>query len=89
MSNVEVKLEGTRPSHPRDKVLACEGFLRALCDDPAEGVMLCLTVAVFICDKHSDKPPEDELKQLAAHLFWARKAVDELFPAKPDAETLQ
>lgn len=84
---MEVTITGKRPTDPRQRVLAIEAAVKAIClevdEDPADGVMMLLTAAVHIATRHSDKPIADVAKVMASALGSAIVAADDLFKLRP------
>ena len=68
---------------PRSIVLAIESLTKKLClragADPAEAIMIHLTVAALIAWRHSNKPVDDLLPMLSDSLVDAVNAADGWF----------
>ena len=78
---VEVTFEGSRlPATPQEKIETLIGFMQGLEIEPAEAVMLALTVAVRIADTHADKRDCEKRMQaltemLNLHARWTCDAI--------------
>lgn len=80
---MEVIIKGKVPLDPRERVLAIEAAMQAICqnagEDPADGVMALLTAAVHISMKQSKLPPGEMARVLANCLGHAIIAADDFF----------
>lgn len=84
---VEITIKGKAPTDPRQRVLAIEAAVQAICqgvgEDPADAVMVLLTAAAHMTSKHTRLPPNRMIEHLASSLGYATVAADNFFGLKP------
>lgn len=80
---MEIIINGKVSADPRDRILAIEAVTQAICQqtgqDVAEGVMMLLTAAVHLTNKHSTSSVQDNGILLAKCLGSAIVAADDFF----------
>ncbi|MET3925585.1 hypothetical protein [Devosia sp. 2618] len=80
---VQITLKGNVPLDPRQRVLAIEAAVEALCrsagEDPADAVMTLLTAAAHICLKQTGKGLDEITPTMAECLGAALMAADGFF----------
>jgi len=83
---VEARIKGQKPTDPRDRVLAVEAAMQAICEDvgedAADGTMALLTAAVHIAMRHSGKTGKELTEELSYSLGCATVAADDFFTLK-------
>lgn len=79
----KITIEGHVPSDPRQRILAIEAAVQAICQsagqDPADAVAVLLTAAAHLTAKHSDLSPAELGPILANALGAAMVAADDFF----------
>lgn len=80
---MKITIDGKSPTDPRERVLAIEAAMQAICEDvgqdAADGVMALLTAAAHIHARHACKPAGKCLDDLAHALGCATVAADDWF----------
>ncbi len=83
---VKLNIEIEVGLHPKDRVLATEYFVKALCKaaklDPAEAVMMLMTAAVHISLAYSKEPMNVVLPNMGTALGAAAGAAVKWWPPK-------
>jgi hypothetical protein len=84
---MEISIKGKISTDPRDRVIALEACVRAICEktgqDPAEGVMMLLTAAAHMFATYSGKPIDQTAMGLARSLGAATVAAEGFFSLRP------
>ena len=83
---MQITTIGKPPSDPRQRILAIEAAMKAICqadgEDAADGVMALMTAAVHIHMRHSGQTAGQAAPDLAHSLGCAIVAADDFFKLK-------
>ena len=76
---VEITINGPRPTHPKDMVLAMEAIAKELTPGPADGAMALLVAFVHLHRAYI-RPDMDEAASIGTALGSAMACVDQWWP---------
>lgn len=80
---MEITITGVRPNDPRQRILAIEAAMKAICqsdgEDAADGVMALMTAAVHIHMKQTGQTVKEAAPDMAHALGCAIVAANDFF----------